>query len=354
MTTLATHQPERRRSTSGWRRSDTYALGGAAAAATTATALLFHDLTPLSGALGFVVVAFALFVVTYGLLVSMDESGPAVRDRIAAVVVHGLAFVVLLALVLIIGFTIFRGARALAHLNFFTQDMRAAGPLQPLSVGGIAHAAVGTLEQIGIALVVTVPLGVTCAVFLNEIPGRFARLVRTIVEAMTALPSIICGLFVYATLILMLGFDKSGFAAALALSLEMLPIIVRASDVVIRLVPGSLKEAAYALGANQWRTVWQVVLPTSRSGLTTAVILGTARGIGEAAPVLLTAGFTATLNTNPFSGPQVSLPLAAFEFVKSPQQAFVQRGFGTAATLLLLVLFLFVLARIVGGSRRTP
>ena len=137
-------------------------------------------------------------------------------------------------------------------------------------------------------------------------PSRFSRFVRIIVEAMTALPSIIAGLFIYATLIIILGFPKSGLAAALAISVMMLPIIIRAADVVIRLVPGNLKEASYALGASQVRTVWHVVLPTARSGLTTAVILGTARGVGETSPVLLTAGVTASLNTNPLDGPMIS------------------------------------------------
>jgi phosphate transport system permease protein len=129
----------------------------------------------------------------------------------------------------------------------------------------------------------------------------------------------------------------------------MLPIIIRAADVVIRLVPGSLKEASYALGGGQWRTVRHVTLPTARSGLTTAVILGTARGIGETSPVLLTAGFTAALNTNPFSGPMVSLPLFTFESVQSPEHTMIERGFGAAAALLLLVLILFTAARTIGG-----
>jgi phosphate transport system permease protein len=166
---------------------------------------------------------------------------------------------------------------------------------------------------------------------------------------MTALPSIVAGLFVYATWILVLHNEKSGLAAAMAISVMMLPIIIRAADVVLRLVPGNLREASAALGASQWRTVWHVVLPTARSGLATSVILGTARGIGETAPVLLTAGFTAVLNTNPVHGPMVSLPLAAFEFVKSPQPAMIARGFATAAFLMLVVLALFVLARVLGG-----
>jgi phosphate transport system permease protein len=129
----------------------------------------------------------------------------------------------------------------------------------------------------------------------------------------------------------------------------MLPIVIRASDVVLRLVPGTLKEASYALGASQWKTVWHVVLPTARSGLTTAVILGTARGIGETSPVLLVAGFGAALNVNPATGPMVSLPLQTFFFAKSSEANYQIRGFGTAFTLMVVVLILFVIARLIGG-----
>ncbi len=340
---------ERRVSLASVRTSDVLSLAGAATAAISLTSLLFTQVAPFSGAVGFVVTSYVLFLGLYALLVSMDENGSAVRDRLAGVLVHSLAFLVLAGLVFVIVYTLSRSMKALPHLNFFTQDLRDAGPLQPLTVGGITHAIVGTLEQISIALVLTVPLGLTCAVFLNEIPGAFSRFVRTIVEAMTALPSIVAGLFIYATFILILGFGKSGLAASLALSVMMLPIIIRAADVVIRLVPGSLKEASRALGSGQWRTVWHVVLPTARSGLTTAVILGTARGIGETSPVLLTAGYTAAMNHNPFSGPQVSLPLATFELVRSPQPTMIARGFATAAVLLMLVLVLFVIARVIGG-----
>lgn len=341
--------PESRRRTSTLRQGDLLALGGAAVAAVSLTVLVFTRIAPFSGVLGMVAVCYPIFLGLYGLLVSFDESGPAVRDRLVGVVVHSLAALLLAGLVLVVAYTLARGTQALRHSNFFLQTMSAAGPLEPLSVGGIVHAVVGTLEQITIGLIITVPLGLTCAVFLNEVPGTFTRFVRTIAEAMTALPSIVAGLFIYATVILILGFGKSGFAASMALSVMMLPIVIRAADVVLRLVPGSLREASLALGASQWRTVWHVVLPTSKSGLATAVILGTARGIGETSPVLLTAGFTAALNANPFSGPQVSLPLAAFQLVRSPQPAYIARGFGAAAVLLALVLVLFVVARVIGG-----
>jgi phosphate transport system permease protein len=342
-----TSEPTPRR-IGGLRRTDVLAVGGAAVSALGMTALLF-TLLPLSGLLGFVIVAYLLFIVVYAVLVSMDETRSAVRDRVAATVIHSIAFLMLLALVFVVVFTVLRGWEALVNSNFYTQDMSAAGPLDPLDMGGVFHAIVGTLIIIAIALVVVIPLGIACAVFLNEIPGPFSRLVRTITEAMTALPSIVAGLFIYASLILIFGLPKSGFAAALAISVMMLPIMIRSADVVLRLVPGSLKEAAYALGAGQWSTVWRVTLPTAKSGLMTSIILGTAMGIGETAPVLLTAGFTASLNTNPTSGPMISLPLATWEFVKSPEPSMIARGFGTAAVLMLLVLILFAIARIIGG-----
>jgi phosphate transport system permease protein len=228
--------------------------------------------------------------------------------------------------------------------------MEFAGPLDPLTMGGIVHAIVGTLIQISIALAITIPLGIITAIFLNEVGGGFARFVRTVSDAMTALPSIVAGLFVFSAFISTGIGQRSGFAAALAITVMMLPIVIRASDVVLRLVPNNLREASYALGTSRWRTVWHVVLPTSRSGLVTAVILGTARGLGETSPVLLTSGITSVLNTDPFHGPMISLPLQVFDFIKSPEPNMVARGFGTAAVLLLLVLVLFTVARILGGK----
>jgi len=205
------------------------------------------------------------------------------------------------------------------------------------------------LIELAITLAFAVPLGVLGAVFLAEVPGKFNRFVRTIVEAMTALPDILAGLFVYATLILIFGMGFCGFAASVALAITILPIIMRTGDIVLRLVAGNLKEASYALGTSQWRTVWHVTLPTARAGLATAVILGAARAIGETSPVLLTAGFNTNFNTNAFSGPMVSLPLEVYQDVGTPQHTSIERGFGTATLLLVLVVVLFTIARILGG-----
>jgi phosphate transport system permease protein len=332
---------------------DRGALLGAGISAAALTYLTYYVLLPFSGLLGFLLLDFVVFVGVYGLLVSFLYPGIHVRDRIATVVLHGLGGTMLFALVTIVAFTFTRGWAALHHVNFFTDDLADTGPLQPLSEGGMLHAIAGSLIMITIGLLVTVPLGIVAAVYLSESRSRFATFVRTVVEAMTALPSIIAGLFLYALIITAqaqwgIG-QKSGLAAALALSVMMLPIVIRAAVVVLRLVPGSLKEAAFALGAPRWRVAWHVVMPTARSGLMTAVILGTARGIGETSPVLLVAGYTSAINLDPTSGPMVSLPLATFTLTRSSEYTQIARGFGAASVLMILVLLLFVLARTLGG-----
>ncbi len=344
-----TAAPAQRRAVRRLSRNDVLPMVGALVSALSTTMLIFGRLTPLKGRLGFVVVCFVVFVATYAVLVSLTEDRPAVVDRVMAVLLTSTAVLALFALFSVIIFVVARGVDALVHLNFYVEDLSDTGPLSPLDQGGVLHAIVGTLIMTVIALIITVPLGVACSVYLTESEGRGTGLVRTVVTAMTALPSILAGLFIFATWILILGYERSGLAAAIAMSIMMLPIIIRSADVVLRLVPGNLREAAAALGAPKWRTVWHVVLPTAKSGLTTSVILGVARGVGETAPILLTAGFTSTMNLNPREGPMVSLPLAAFELVRSPQPTQIARGFATAAVLMILVLILFSIARIVGG-----
>lgn len=342
---------------SSFGRDDGLQLGGALVSALSVTLLLFGRLTPLSGGVGFVLVFFTVFLATYAVLVGLTDDRPAVIDKLMTSLLCGAAVIAGSALVWVVVSTIYKGREALFKWNFYTQDMGATKPLDPLTMGGIKHAIVGTLIVIGIAILLTVPLGIICAVFLNETGSPLAELVRTVVTAMTALPSIVAGLFIFSTWILLLGWPKSGLAAAIAVSLMMLPIIVRSADVVLRLVPGNLREASAALGAPLWRTVWHVVLPTARSGLATAVILGVARGVGETAPVLLTSGLGQVLNVDPLKNPMTSLPLATYEFVRSPQPTQIARGFATAAVLMILVLILFTLARVAGGrpaGRITP
>ncbi len=325
---------------------------GSAAAGLALGWLIYTRLTPTTGWFAFVVITYLCCLLIYVSVTLVGNSVLEVKDRLAAALIRSAAFTSMFVLALILGFTFWSGREALAHLNFFTHDLSRAGPLDPLTKGGVLHALVGTLIMISIAIMLTVPLGIGCAVFLTEVGGRGTRLVRTVVESMTALPSIVAGLFILVTFILLLGFPRSGLAAALAMSVMMLPIIARASEVVLRVVPNGLREASLALGASQWQTVWRVVLPTARPGLTTAVILGTARGLGETSPVLLTAGYTTYLNLNPTQGPMVSLPLLTFSLSRSPEHVDIARSFAAASILLFLVLVLFAVARaLVAGSR---
>jgi phosphate transport system permease protein len=337
------------------RLRDVMAVVGSLFAAMATTLLLWQQISPFSGVIGFGIVAWVLFICYYALLVSFDEDRPALRDRVSAMVVLSLGAVVLAALAWIIVYTVLRGWPALIHLNFFSQDGYGSGGASsngvvPLTQSGALHAIVGTLIELAIALAASVPLGLLTAVFINEVPGAYSRFVRIVVDAMTAMPDVLAGLFIYATLILTFGFPKSGLCAGLALGITAMPIVCRASDVVLRLMPGGLTEASYALGSGQWRTIWYVTLPTVRSGLATAVILGAARAVGETAPVLLVAGSTNALSVNPKSGPMMSLPLMAYTDVfLTPSPVDIERGFGAAVLLLVLVVVLFLIARRVGG-----
>lgn len=327
-------------------------LAGAATSALALVWVLYERVLPFTGVLGFWLCWYVAFLLLYAAMARMQWDR---RDVVNKVMAVALATGGALVLAVVLGtdlYTLVRGAAAVVHANFWYQSMAFAGPTSGLGIGGAAHAAVGTLEQIAIGTVLSVPLAVATAVFLSEVGGALARPVRIIVEAMTALPDIIAGLFIYALFILTFGMQKSGLAAGLAIAVTMLPIIARASEVVLRLVPGTLREASYALGSSQWRTVWNVVLPTARPGLATAIVLGMARGIGETAPVLIVAGYTKEFNFNPLSGPMVSLPLYIWNFVHiegvNPQ--YVARGFGAGVVLVLVVLGLFTLARKLGGT----
>jgi phosphate transport system permease protein len=325
-----------------------------AAAAVSAIALVWYpyeNVLPFSGVLGFWLCWYVAFLVLYGGVTALRWGRRPMVDRVVAA---GTATAGLFALAVIldqIGYISLRGWLAVTHLNFWTQTMATTGPLQPLSSGGVVHALVGSLEQLGLATLFSVPLGVAAAVFLAEVGGARAQPVRVIVTAMTGLPEIVAGLFIYTTAILTLGLSQSGFAASLALAVMMLPIVTRGAEVILRLVPNNLREAAYALGGSHVRTVWHVVLPTARAGLTTVSILGMARAVGETAPLLLTAGYTNDMNVNPFSGPQSGLPTLIWDFIrKQPFATMIDRGFGAGLALMLMVLVLFTAARVLGGK----
>lgn len=329
-------------------RDDALAIGGAAVAASALAWLLFTRLTAAGVNLGMFVVGYLLFLLLVWGIGREQYDAVRARDLVARAVFWSVGLLLIVPMVAITAYTVAKGVAALTP-NFFLEDQSRVGPLSPPSVGGASQAIVGTLEQVGLATLISVPLGVLVAVFLNEVGGRLARPVRMIVDAMSAIPSIVAGLFIFAAFILALGGQLSGFAAALALSVLMLPTVTRTTEVVLRLVPGGLREAGLALGATEWSTTRHVVIPTARSGIVTAVILGVARVIGETAPLLLTTLGATAMNANPFSGKQSALPLYVYRLFQLPQEVAIQRAWTGALVLLLLVLVLFVTARIIGG-----
>ncbi|WP_410658729.1 phosphate ABC transporter permease PstA [Amycolatopsis sp. lyj-112] len=329
---------------------------GCAVSATLLTWFVLHLLVDSPGWLADLIVAFLLYL-SMLYLVTRDRLGRlAAMDRIVHTIVVSGALGLLIPLLFLLSYIVFKGAPYL-RWGFFTHDMSTVAPTDPATATGGLHAVVGTLQQTALTLVFVVPLGVLTAVFLNETRSRFRRPVRIMVDAMSGLPSIVAGLFVYAALIIPgiqagVGlFSYNGLMATLALTMVMLPTVTRTVDVVLRLVPDGLREASLALGASRARTVWSVVLPTARTGVTTAVILGIARVAGETAPLLFTSFGALGMNANPFSDPQESIPLFVYRFIKQPLENVQQRGYVGALVLILLIFTLFAIARVVGRDR---
>jgi phosphate transport system permease protein len=314
--------------------------------------LIFNQLLPWSGRTGFFVGWYVLLIVIYAAVTALHHPRPVVVDRVMSVVVAAAALLVGVALASTVVYVIWHGKGALWHANLFTHDMSGVGPQDPLSKGGILHAIVGTLVEIAIAVSIALPLGLGTAVYMTEVGGRLSIAVRTVVEAMTALPDILSGLFIYTTLIVALGFSRTGFCAAMSLTIMMLPTIARSAEVTLRVVPGGLREAGLALGASQWSTVRRVVLPTARAGLATALILGVARGIGETSPVLITSGASTFLNYDPLHNPMNSLPLFTFVSVRSGEPLYIARGFAAASVLLIVVVLLFGVTRFISRDKQ--
>jgi phosphate transport system permease protein len=336
----------------GLRFDDGASVVGAFVSSLALVWLVYVQLLPWSGKTGFVICWWLAFLAIYTGVSAIDNPGPIVRDRLGQAFVTSGALVVMGALLWTLEFVFAHGYKALLHSNFFTDDMGGVVGTAPLTQGGIKHALVGTAIQIGIATVISLPLGVATAVYLTEVGGRLAVVVRTVVEAMTALPDILAGLFVYALLIIGLGWEKTGLAVSIALAVTMIPVVARSSEVTLRVVASGLREASLALGATRWRTVWNVVLPTARSGLATALILGVARITGETAPLLIVSGSSTFFNDDPLHGPMNSLPLFIFAAIKTGQGgASDERAYGAALVLLVFVLTLFVTARFLARDK---
>jgi phosphate transport system permease protein len=269
--------------------------------------------------------------------------------------------IALIPLVLIIYYLLHKGLGAI-NSSFFTSDpnlsqcfphVPGAPPPPPCNIGGIRSAILGTLEIVGLATLISVPLGIIVALWLTEYgkASPFATIVRYFVDVMTGVPSIVFGLFIYTVLVVShVGGDAVGWKGAIAVALLMIPIVVRSSEVVLLLVPSSLREAALALGAPRWRVVARVVLPTAAPGLVTGSLLAIARGAGETAPLLFTIG-AAHVFTADLGQPMNSLPTQIFGDLGQNTSQFYNRAWGAALTLVAMILILNLIARAI--SRRS-
>jgi phosphate transport system permease protein len=312
------------------------------AAGSVAFTLLLFAFTGFGGRAGFLVVLALVYAVAQTAASFAREGRRQALDRLLTLGVRLAVLAALLPLALVLGYTVYRGAGKIS-INFLTHSMRGVGPLD--SNGGLYHAAVGTLEQVLLTALIAVPLGLLVAIYLAEYGrGRFSSLVRFVVDVMTGVPSIVAGLFIYAFWVIPRG--PSGFAAALALSILMLPVVVRSSEEMIKLVPVSLREASYALGVPRWKTILRIVLPTASAGITTGVMLAVARVTGETAPLLLTAQSLDAINTDPFHGRQSALASYVYDQASSAGSNFVARAWGAALVLIVIVLVLYVAARL--------
>jgi phosphate transport system permease protein len=261
-----------------------------------------------------------------------------------------MAVVALIPLVAVIAYTVGKGLSSI-NWGFLSTTMRGVGPLD--TTGGIYHSIVGTIEEVLIAGIIAVPLGILAAIYTVEYgKGPLAGAVRFFIDVMTGIPSIVAGLFIFSFWVLALHQGFSGFAAGMSLAVLMLPVVARASEEMLKLVPDELREASYALGVPKWRTVLSVVLPVATAGITTGVMLAVARVTGETAPLLLTSFGFDSVNYNPFHGPQSALPLFVYQQATSPFNIAVSRAWGAALVLIVFVLVLSVIARLVTRRNR--
>jgi phosphate transport system permease protein len=273
------------------------------------------------------------------------------RDRFARGAILAATIVALIPLVLIVYYLLRKGLGSWSG-SFFSTNPTGNTFFKGSSIGGIKSAILGTVEIVALASAISIPVGIGVAVWLVEYgrDSRLASTVRFFVDVLTGVPSIVFGLFIYIVLIVGTGSTYAGYKGALALSLLMLPVVIRSAEVILLLIPGALRESALALGAPRWRVIFSIVLPTALPGMVTGVLLAIARAAGETAPLLFTAG--ATLKTNFNLGQFTnSLPVQIYSDVTSPTTAVVNRAWGAALTLVVMILLLNMIARLV--SRRS-
>ncbi|HEU4849073.1 MAG TPA: phosphate ABC transporter permease PstA [Terrimesophilobacter sp.] len=296
---------------------------------------------------GAVIVGALFYVVAIYVYSYLIEGSRKAKDRLVTALVCG-AFLLALAPLISLLVTVVANGLARFDLEFFTYSMRSVVG----EGGGFVHAMVGTLLMTLTATVISVPIGLMTSVYLVEYGrGPLARAITFFVDVMTGIPSIVAGLFAYSIFALLFGpGTKLGIAGAISLTVLMIPVVVRSSEDMLKLVPNELREAAYALGVPKWLTILKVVLPTSIAGIMTGVILAIARIIGETAPLLVAAGFTNNMNYDMLQGRMQSLPVAVYYQYVSPGadvQAYLDRAWAGALTLILIVMLLNLIARVI-------
>ena len=282
-------------------------------------------------------------VATYGIAAGVEGRRQA-KDRIATALVWVAFLVAVVPLVSLVWVTVSRGVKVL-DIYFLTHSMGIVADSQP--GGGIYHAIIGSIEQVALATIIAAPIGVLTAVYLVEYGrGGLSRAITFFVDVMTGVPSIVAGLFIL-SIMLIFEMQPFGFAGSMALAILMMPVVVRSTEEMLKLVPNELREASLALGVPKWRTILKVVLPTSLGGITTGIMLAIARIAGETAPVLLLVWGNSFINANPFEGAQASLPLYIYQQYanSSGSTAAYDRAWAASLTLIAFVMILNLVAR---------
>jgi phosphate transport system permease protein len=269
-----------------------------------------------------------------------------IKNRLAEIMFALSFLIAMVPLVWVLYTVIERGFNAVVSSTWWNKSL--AGVLPEQFAGGVYHAIYGTIIQAAVAAVLAVPLGIMAAVYLVEYGrGWFARTVTFMVDILAGVPSIVAALFIFALWIATMGFPQSALAVSLALVLLMLPVVVRNTEEMLKLVPDELREASYALGIPKWKTIARIVVPTALPGIISGILLALARVIGETAPVLVLVGYARSINYDPFDGNMASLPLLIYTELINPEEAGRLRVWGAALTLILIVAALYIAAAVV-------
>ncbi|WP_438803369.1 phosphate ABC transporter permease PstA [Nocardia brevicatena] len=270
-----------------------------------------------------------------------------VKNYAATGIIWASFAIALVPLIWVLWVVVGRGFEAIISADWWFKSLN--GVLPERFAGGVYHAIYGTLIQAGIAALISVPLGVMAAIFLVEYGAgsRLARITTFMVDILAGVPSIVAALFVFALWIATAGMPQSGLAVSFALVLLMLPVVVRSSEEMLKLVPDELREASYALGIPKWKTILRIVVPTALPGMISGILLAVARVMGETAPVLVLVGYSRSINFDVFDGNMASLPLLIYQELSNPEAAGEMRVWGAALTLILIIALLYAAAAVV-------